>query len=91
MKLRHTSGELARRGDLLYEREVAPHVSADDTGCFVAIDVESGAYEIDLHELAAIHRLLAQKPGAQIWLRRVGLPHTHRIRRRVHPSARSVA
>jgi hypothetical protein len=91
VKLRRTSDEIARRGDLLYEREVAPHVSTEDTGCFVAIDVESGVYEIDRHELTAIHRLLAQKPDAQIWLRRVGKTYTHRIRRRVNASARSVA
>jgi hypothetical protein len=77
----HSAEELGRLGDTLYEREVVPHVSAEDTDCFVAIDIESGAYEIAADELMAVDRLFARKPGAQIWLRRVGPPYTHRIRR----------
>jgi len=84
VKRRHTAEELGRLGDALFEREVAPRVSTEDTSSFVAIDVESGAYEIDPDELTAIHRLLARKPDAQIWLRRVDKPYTHRIRRRAN-------
>ena len=41
-------------------------------GKFVAIDIETGAYEVDGDELAASDRLLARLPNAQIWLRRIG-------------------
>ena len=79
VKLRYTADELAQLGDALYEREVAPHASDEDAGRFVAIDVESGAYEIDRDELTAIDRVLARKLGAHLWLRRIGMPYTHRF------------
>ncbi len=41
--------------------------------------IESGAYEIDADELAASDRLLARKPDAQMWLRRVGSRYAHRF------------
>jgi hypothetical protein len=39
---------------------------------FLAIDIETGEYEIDANEMAACDRLEARVPDAQIWLRRVG-------------------
>jgi len=53
----------------------------------VAIDIETGAYELDADELAASDRLLARIPNAQIWLCRVG----SRYARRFGPRQRSVA
>lgn len=69
---RHTKEEFAQRGDEIYEQDVLPHVEAGDEGRFVAIDIETGAYEIDANELAASDRLLSRNPHAQIWLTRVG-------------------
>jgi hypothetical protein len=77
IKPRYTLDELARLGDAAYDREVAPRASADDLGRFVAIDVESGAYEIDADEVVATDRLLQRRPGAQCWLRRVGTRYAH--------------
>lgn len=37
-------------------------------GKYVAIDIETGDYEMDTDELAASDRLVARLPGAQIWL-----------------------
>lgn len=64
--------EVARRGDEIYETRISPNVKAEDAGCYVVIDVESGDYEIDRNELAASDRLRARHPNAQSWLRRVG-------------------
>ena len=91
VKPRHSNEEIARLGNALFEREVAPHVSDGDAGRFVAIDIESGSYEIDRHELSAVHRLLARKPGAQIYLRRVDVPYTHRFGTRLNPRANPAA
>ena len=63
----------------MYEREVQPRLSAEDEGKFAAIDIETGAFEIDADEIAASHRLLARNPEAQIWFRLVGSPHTRRF------------
>jgi len=54
--------EFAARRDAIYEREVEPHLTSEYVGKFVAIDVESGAYEIGSDELTASVRLLARPP-----------------------------
>ncbi|MBI5368094.1 MAG: hypothetical protein HZA54_13725 [Planctomycetes bacterium] len=76
---RYGKDEFAQRGDGIYQSEILPKLAAGSAGKFVAIDVESGAYEVDPDELAASDRLLARIPGAQIWLRRVGSRHVRRF------------
>ena len=51
---RYPKEEFARRGDAIYERVVAPRLSGRDKGKFVAIDIESGEYEIDKDELRGV-------------------------------------
>lgn len=72
-------------GDSLYDSVVAPRVSAEDAGRFVAIDVDSGAFEIGPDELSAIDGLRARKPDAEVWLQRVGVRYTHRFGPRAYP------
>jgi len=72
--------ELARRGDDTFTRHVRPVLRPEDDGKFVAIDVESGAFEVDADEHAAVARLHGRVPGAQVWLVRAGYPATHRLR-----------
>ena len=76
---RFSKEEFARRGDEIYERELRSILQVGRPGEFVAIDIESGAYETDISELAASDRLLARVPGAQIWLRRIGSRYSHRF------------
>ncbi len=76
---RYSKEEFARRGNEAYEREVQPRLSERDAGKFVAIDIETGAFETDEDEIAASHRLLARNPEAQIWFRLVGSPYTRRF------------
>jgi hypothetical protein len=75
---KYDAEEFARRGDEVYERIVAPHVAPGDAGKYVALDIETGAYEIDRDELAASDRLAARVPRAQVWLTRVGSSHARR-------------
>jgi hypothetical protein len=83
MKPPYSPDEVARLGDSVYEHEVASRVTDEHAGCFVAIDVESGAFEIAPNELSAIDRLRERRPEAQIWLRRADAVYTHRNRRRL--------
>jgi hypothetical protein len=53
------------------------------TGKFAAIDIESGAYELDVDELAACDKLSGRIPDAQIWLVRVGSRYV--LRQAWHP------
>jgi hypothetical protein len=85
---RYSKEEFARRGDALYEREVRPTLGATDAGKFVAIDIETGAYEVDVDEQAASDRLLARCPGAQVWLRRAGFRSVRHFGGRGEPPAR---
>ena len=50
----------------------------EDNGKFVAIDVETGDYEMDLDDSTAILRLRARKPQADTWLMRASYPTTCR-------------
>jgi hypothetical protein len=76
---RYGKEEFARRGDEVYETQVRPHLKPEDEGKFAAIDIESGAYELDADELGACDRLNARIPDAQIWLVRVGSRYVHRF------------
>jgi hypothetical protein len=76
---RYSKDEFARRGDEVYEARVRPHLTAADEGKFVAIDIETGEYEIDADELEACDKLTARVPDAQVWLVRVGSRYLHRF------------
>jgi hypothetical protein len=76
---RHSKEKFARRGDAIYESELRPILEKGNEDKFVAIDIETGAYEIDGDELAASDRLLARVPNAQIWLRRIGSRYARRF------------
>ncbi len=69
---RYSKEEFARRGDGIYERDIQPKLEKNQEGQFVAIDIETGSYEVDPSELAASDRLRKRLPDAQVWLRRAG-------------------
>ena len=76
---RYSKEEFAKRGDAVYENEVRPKLKLEDNGKFVAIDIETGEYEVDRDEMRAGGRLRARVPQAQIWFVRIGHRTTHRI------------
>src|SRR5687768_2588970 len=78
----HTPEELARLGAAAFDRHVRPTLRPEDDGKFVAIDVLTGDHEMDEDDYAAVMRLRARRPSADIWLACVGQPATYRMRRR---------
>jgi hypothetical protein len=76
LKPRYSKEEFARRGDALYKR-LLPRLSPKDVGKFLAIDIETGEYEIAADEMKAGDKLLARIPEAQIWMVRIGYAATH--------------
>jgi hypothetical protein len=54
-------------------------VQAANYGKIVAIDIETGAWEVDASEIAACNRLEAHHPDAQIWIVRIGSRHVRRF------------
>jgi hypothetical protein len=73
------SADLAEAGEAIYERDIRRHVDSRDAREFVAIDVVSGAWEVDDRELTAMDRLRASHPNAEIYLRRIGSPYADRF------------
>ena len=69
---RYSKEEFERRGDAIYAAEVRPNLKQRDHGKFVAIDIETGDYEIASKELTACDRLRARLSDPQIWLMRIG-------------------
>lgn len=74
-KPRYSMEEFAERGEAIFETDIRPHLKKRAKRDFVAIDIETRAYEIDTDEMAASDRLIARNPDAQIWVRRVGSPY----------------
>ena len=72
--------QLAQLGDEVFDRQVRPRLGPDDIGKFVALDIESGDYEVDDDDYAAVIRLRTRIPGAEIWLARAGFPTAYQIR-----------
>jgi len=71
--------EIDRRGTEAYERCVAPRLRPEDKGKFVAVDIETGEFELDIDDYEAIERMHQRRPGANLWLMRVGHSTAYRI------------
>ncbi|MGH7223877.1 MAG: hypothetical protein ACRELF_11650, partial [Gemmataceae bacterium] len=86
---RYSREEFARRGQEIYEQVVRPALQPGDEGKFVAIDIESGSYEMDANDYAAVERLLKRLPDAQSWLMQVGQKAPYRLGARSASDSRS--
>jgi hypothetical protein len=69
---RYSKEEFARRGNELYEAQIRPQVEAGNYGKVVAIDIETGAFEVADTPIEATDRLYEQYPDAQPWVIRIG-------------------
>jgi len=69
--------EHARRGAAIYEGRIRANVEPVNRGKIVAIDVDTGAFEVAADSLTASQQLLARIPKAQIWCVRIGHPAVH--------------
>jgi hypothetical protein len=78
MRPRYSEEELARRGDEIYDRDILAGLKPGDKG-IVAIDIETGVYEIAPDELTVSNRLLTRRPEAQVWIRRIGSRYLYRF------------
>jgi hypothetical protein len=76
---RNSSDEFARRGNDLYEKKIRAQVEDGNDGKVVAIDIDSGQFEVAQDALTASDRLLAKCPTAQTWFVRIGHPALHRF------------
>lgn len=76
---RYSKEEFARLGHELYDSQIRSQVEAENYGKVVAIDVDTGAFEIADDSLTAAKRLLNRYPDAQIFGLRIGYRAVHRF------------
>jgi hypothetical protein len=75
---RYSKEEFAQRGDALYEAEIRSQVEEGNHGKIVAIDIETGAFELADDTIVATDRLYERVPDAQPWLIRIGHRAVHK-------------
>jgi len=76
---RYSKQEFARRGHEIYDSQVRPQVEEGNHGKIVAIDIETGAFEVADDSLTAAKQLLIRFPDAQILGIRIGHRAVHRF------------
>ena len=76
---RYSKEEFARRGQAIYEQQVRAQVEEGNRGRIVAIDIETGAFEVADDPLVASDQLFERCPEAQPWLIRIGHRALHRF------------
>jgi hypothetical protein len=69
---RYSKEEFAGRGDALYETQIRSQVEEGNQGKIVAIDIETGAFEVADEIVTASDLLLSKYPDAQTWFIRIG-------------------
>ncbi len=69
---RYSKEEFARRGNEIYESQVRRQVEEGNYGKIVAIDIETGAFEVADTTIEATDRLYERYPDAQPWVIRIG-------------------
>ncbi|MDX2239639.1 MAG: hypothetical protein NW224_03040 [Leptolyngbyaceae cyanobacterium bins.302] len=69
---RYSKEELARRGQELYEAGIRQQVEVGNASKIVAIDIETGDFEVGETVIAATNRLFERHPDAQPWGVRIG-------------------
>ena len=69
---RYSTEELAQRGQALYNDHIKQQIETENEGRIVAIDIETGAFEIADNVLPATNRLFEKYPNAQPWVIRIG-------------------
>lgn len=62
-------------GRAIYHERILPTLSPSDKGKVIFIDIETGGYEIDGDECAAMVRFMERFPNAVGWSERVGYPY----------------
>ena len=87
-KRRYSKETMRKRGEAIFEKDVKPHLKGCNPRDVVAIDIETGGYEIDADEMKACSRLRERVPDAQIWARRVGSPYLRHFGGRIWSGAK---
>ncbi len=80
---RYSSDEIAERGQTLYERDIRGALPSSARGNFLVLDIETGDYEMDPDQLAAVKRALAKHLDGAFYILRVGHSAAYHLGRKV--------
>jgi hypothetical protein len=76
---RYSKEEFAQRGNYIYQSQVRQKVEAGNHGKIVAIDIETGDFELANNTIEATNRLYERYPDAQPWVIRIGHRSVYRF------------
>ena len=76
---RYSKKEFARLGDEIYENKIRHQIQSDNHGKIVAIDIETGEFEIAEDTMNATRQLYEKRPSAQPWVVRISYRAVHRF------------
>ena len=76
---RYSKEEIARCGQELYESSIRHEVESGNKGKIVAIDIETGTFELADETMEAARQLYERVPDAQPWVLRIGYRAVHRF------------
>jgi hypothetical protein len=79
---RRSPEEIARLAAEVYDRVVRPQLQPADDNKFVAVDIQTGQYELDEDDYTAVKRIRDRLPSAEVWLGRVGHRAAYKMRLR---------
>lgn len=78
---RRSLSELVALGNAVFECKIRPTLRPEDDDKFVAIDVDTGDYEIGESEFDVVDRVKERRPGAEVLLLNAGFGATCRFGR----------
>jgi hypothetical protein len=66
-------------GTRIYQEQILPKLNRDCNGKIVAIDIETGDFELADTTLAAAAKMFERIPDAQLWFERIGAVGVHQF------------
>jgi hypothetical protein len=78
-KLRYSPDEFAARGTKIYQEQILPKLDLACHGKIIAIDIETGEFELAETTLAAAAKIFERIPDAQLWFERIGAAGVHQF------------
>jgi len=72
VKPKYSKDEFSRRGEEMFQQQITDQLDGVDPDKVIAIDIDSGDFEVADEMIEAVDRLRQRKPEAQVWMRRVG-------------------
>jgi hypothetical protein len=76
---RYTKDEVAARGRAIYDQQIRGKLEPEHIGKFVVINIETGDYEMDEDDVAAMKRAAQKHPPDALYGMRIGYRTMGRI------------